>query len=309
MSTVSNPSISQLPDRIPELDSRTPSSAAPSSLGTFSILPREIRDEIYSHYLSKHHFRIEAQRFFHNLLSMYPETKVIVKVSTSIRQEFLAVLYREALFTFCDWTFDDTGAWDTWSSEDALIIDQLQKVECSTLLFLSREFRRVSDGEFEATNVLAKPAKLISCLARTDLLRTSCLIRLESLAPATILLMESPYFKAIRSMTRFKTLGLKMFFYKKDWDPESGVRYVECACWKKGSRKIVKRMISALTQDLGPSDATEYIDNHFFITSIEFSVKFHPHDYVNQKKKKTIRTFSSTSEGAGDESFTEVENR
>ncbi len=111
----------------------TPISTPLTPLGTLSLLPRELRDEIYSH-LCKHSFYFNSWPKYHSKWEskdVTPHHLSMSAVSKHIRHEFLPIVYAEAVFTILD---ECLLGECVWARHDIPFVDHIQNLELRTSL-------------------------------------------------------------------------------------------------------------------------------------------------------------------------------
>ncbi len=189
----------------------TPRTIPFTPLGTLSVLPRELREEIYSH-LCNHNFYFNSSR-------KYPHSKWQSKdvtahhlsmsaVSKHIRQEFLIIVYAEAVLIFRDECLLSDYV---WQRQNISFVDHIQNLELRTSLgdsycdYCGRH-RSVGDD-----NLPAKKAVPTLFFTGTRILRNTCVIQLEYCTPKEMaLLLRSPFFHAIKHLKNFKSVILQL---------------------------------------------------------------------------------------------------
>ncbi len=255
----------------------TPASTVATPLGTLATLPPELRNEIYKLLCSDAYYSISVHPRFPKLEipkrrqrtpRRLPNLKM-TGLSKSIRQEYLAVLHAEAIFTMPE---SQLYLGRDLARVDVPFVDQIQRVEiseypdelvrCDWLCH-----REGIDIHKENEKLLKKEAKSFSLFSGTGIPRNVCVVRLMIEKPKVILITQSPLFDAIRQLTEFKTLTLEIdgteihsvYHYYLSFASElhylggapSRMNYAGALC------VIAKSMKRALEPSLGPSVMSE----------------------------------------------------
>ena len=272
----------------PAVKSCVSGSTVPTSLGTLSILPRELRDEIYR-YLIRTKYYIDNRPF--QPRDEGGAIKVMLNMSKSIRQEILAVIAAEASFELLD---ASPGEMERWTREDILFIDQIQKIEYNKHTFMLR------GQDWRDRSLLA--AGPISPFVGQDVRRTSCVIKLGPLTPEAVSILESPFFKAIADLRGFKNVVLCLWAYPWDWCPEYVMKYLGGASYTDNAssfKKFVDRLSSTLEPSLGPGviSEAEVDDRKFFRDRRGWKVTSRPCDFILKQKKAKAELGTQDDEG------------
>ncbi len=261
----------------------TPASTVATPLGTLSTLPPELRDEIYKLLCSDAYYSISVHPKFLNLKipkrrqrtpRRLPELGMTV-LSKSIRQEYLAVLHAEAIFTMPE---SQLFLGRDLTRVDVPFVDQIQKVEISDYPddLVRCDYLCYNEGIniHEANEkLLEKEAKSFSLFIGTGIPRNVCVVRLVIETPKIILITQSPLFDAIRRLTEFQTLTLEIDgpeFHSDFYYYFSGALSV-----------MAESMKNALEPSLGPSVVSEERLQKF----IRWKIKFRPRDYLAKKTR------------------------
>ena len=282
----------------------TPKTIPFTPLGTLSVLPRELRDEIYSHHLYNHSFYFNSwQKYPHSKshckwlsTDVTPHRLSMSAVSKHIRQEFLIIVYAEAVFTIRDeYLLSDY----VWERHDIPFIDHIQNLELQTSLGDSYCWycrRHYSAGD---DNLPMKKAVPTLFFTGTRILRNTCVIQLESCTPKRLaLLLRSPFFHVIKQLTNFKSVTLQLVSEKGWWVQEDVDTYLE-QCYVDHAvqfRVLVDAISNALEPSLGPSVSSgprNPISNCWNLT-------FRPRDYLSKKKSLEAQLGAQKEEQAAD---------
>ncbi len=252
-------------------DPSIPAATVATPLGTLSRLPPELRDEIYRLLCSDTYYRVSIKKVrihrSHRPWSVrHHSDRNMTGLSKSIRQEYLAVLHAEAIFSIQE---SDFLEWTELTRDRIPFLDQVQKVEiidypdcavqCDWLYY-----REGDDIREENQKLVNKGAEPLSLFIGTGILRNNCIIRLIIEMPKAVLIIHSPFFDAIRRLTDFKTLTLEIDSFRDrclddEWSDEliyvgGGSSQMDHA----GAVNVIAgSMKGALEPSLGPSTMSE----------------------------------------------------
>lgn len=283
----------------PSLNPQTPASTTPTPLGTLSVLPRELRDEIYSHVCEREYeFGRFSDRLHRKWHSNGNTDLPMLTLSKTIREELLAVLHAEAVFSIRSARYFQNKA---WTRNDIPFIDHIQRVGLSTAVCaLSDEHCNESMLDLrEANEQLSKMrAEPTSFFAGTEVPRKTCVIEFILCTPKTMLILQSPLFDAIKHLTGFKTVTLKISSIREHWGPQDALIYIgEDTSFMDhavGFAAIIDAIGSALEPSLGPNVISEAI----VLQGIGWKITFHPRDYLSKQEKPEAGSGAQLEEAA-----------
>jgi len=263
-------------------------SAAVSPLGTLSILPRELRDEIYRLIVAgeerEHTFK-QKNEYKNRRLNGQSRKKwtgdlAILESSTPIRQEGLAMLYAQGYFRIYDYlTFQ-------YDRSDIPFVDHLSNIGLAFDVHIDDDAWlvecRILPEEFDDI-LCEKTAAPISFFTGTDTLRNSCVIRLTSCSPKLTLLLESPFFHAITQLTGFNSVTLAFHSDKGIWEPHVTNNDARIQLFPDFATMIVA-VSSTLELTLGAIHSadirTSDLDPVQYTGGLEWEVIFRPRDHL-----------------------------
>ena len=185
----------------------TPDCSSPTPFGTLSILPRELRDEIYRHLLNRqwpYYFSDDSpdediQKWMGNGLSMLSTCK-------TIREEFLTVLCSERFFLL-----------NHYSLSNKIQHSDIPFLYMISNVIIGLDVYPMSDHTDKFEPSITKPEP-ISFFNGTSVMRNVCLIELYGCMPRSLLsLLKSPLMHAMSELTGFKTVRLTFTTYKAIW--------------------------------------------------------------------------------------------
>ena len=232
-------------------------------------------------------------------------------LSKAIREEFLAVLFRKAVFVLKKIGRVRRTA---CKREQIPFIDQILNVGFVASLFLPGDLPiykaspALKDPRKAKKYMSKRSAKHVEHFTGTEVLRNSCSIELRSATPRVMPVLQSPMILAIKGLTGFKIVTLKLGTGVCRWsldrarmikggdltDAVYAVEFVEF-------RGIANAFRSALEPSLGPSTISEDCDKDF-----AWELTFRPRDYVANRNK--VEAMSSRSGDEGNASFPQVCN-
>ena len=235
--------------------------------------------------------------------------------SKSIRQEVLAVLHAEAIFSMQASHFD---GWEGLTRDDIPFIDQVQKVEIldypdRAVLSDGTCYREFYETREENKKLSKKGAEPLSLFIGTGVPRNICVVSLIIEKPKAILMIHSPFFDAIRRLTDFKTLTLEIesvrdthTFYD-NWSEDVELTYLggnSSQMDHAGAVNVIaESMKGALEPSLGPSTMSEerlekviprylgpsIMREERLEKAIRWEIEFHPREYLAKKAKSESR--------------------
>lgn len=279
----------------------------PTPLGILSILPRELRDEIYLY--------LHNQRFFfhspdsHQWRSRVRKILPAMRLSTAIRDEFLAIRCTDTVFDLSDWGSRGNGEIGGWTGTcergELLYLDRIQHVLYRVRLSLetynwargghfgSAEARRRDDERTRTRN-----AEPISFLTGTEVLRNSCLIPLSPFTPKLEYLLQSPFMNAVKGLIGFKTVTLETFLVRSFYLPDG----VDATNHATRLRAFMDALRATLEGSLGPGVISEVSKMRIESELVESKITFRPRDYY-ASKEKNLKSDSSAQADQGNESL------
>ena len=282
MPSTSDDLTSRVPPLEPSPDPHSTASSMPTPLGTLSTLPRELRDEIYG-YVHDH--------VYYTSVSMYDGGKwrslenkssglSMMKLSKAIRQEFLTVLYAQAVFVLEGFErFDGTA----WEREKIPCIDQIMNVRYiaslgSTVHMLIYDLNSTIRNGHHAKFIPERSAKPIEFFAGTEVMRKSCSIELSFTTPWDMHILQSPFINATKALTGFKIITLKLESCDGKYWGDNTQRYkgISNADDAIGLRAVANAIRSTLEPSLGPGVIIEDPDKVVCLDNISLNITFHP---------------------------------
>lgn len=266
-------------------------SKVPTPLGALSVLPRELRDEIYGHFCDKDYWFDDKSVLPGRTLSLgysdlWYSIRDIATLSTTIRREFLAILHADAVFNF--WVPIGEVP-KTWTRDDMPFCDQIKNVRWAISLWVMNDTYCMSHNmEYDHLNrrILGLTAG-VSLFTGADIARKSCVVELQSCTPRSILILRSPFFDGIKLLTGFMTVKIKLSSQRKDWCPEDALTYGggsrSFQDYAVGFRIFLDAVRTALEPSLGPDVVTEWNGGGRF--DFRWNLTFHPSDHVSGRQK------------------------
>ncbi len=236
-------------------------------LGTLSILPRELRDEIYRNVCNQ-----DGSYWFNTLQGHEPsdcrkwdiENLSMLQVCKVIRKEFLSVLCSEGVFEIsCHYN-------EIRSSDIPFVKD------ISNLCFVFN-LGMISSTSVKKSRLSTMEEGPVSFFTGTSVLRNKCVVEITWCTPNSLLILGSPLMAAMAQLTGFKTVEL-VFLTDADswlefgtpWDVKESFRNLKTC---PGFDTFVLRISKALERTLGPYTTGENLDKPQYWTQ---SVVFHP---------------------------------
>ena len=229
-------------------------------------------------------------------------------LSRSIRQEFLAILHAEDIFSIYDarYSYRDEEMWlfgkVSCTRDDIPFIDQIQNVEIHARLYAESDIycAKYKIDPHEANGYLStRGADPISFFAGKGILRNTCVLTLGCSTPKAILILQSPFFDAVRQLTDFRTLTLEVISSSFClWSHEDALAYlgldVSDSDRTVGVRMIANSMKRALEPSLGPSVIDEGLERPTFDI---WKIIFHPQDFISIEEKRNAKSSTEGDEG------------
>ena len=258
-------------------------------LGKLAILPRELRDQIYSHVRNRKYQMGSYQRgSYRKWRSVDGSNMPMVTFSNAMREEFLAVVCTEAVFRICDGYHYKSYCEDKpWTRNGIPLLDQIRNLEVSaTLGGASDQWYTAHRTDYAKMNRLlsGRNAEPTSFFTGTEVLRNSCAIKLHFCTSKTMLIMQSPFFDAIRHLTGFRTVSLELLSRKNQWWPKDALTYIgkdpSYADHTIGFRTTMDAIRNALEPTLGPSVVSENDTGQ----EIDWKMTFQPRDHQFKRK-------------------------
>ena len=226
-------------------------------------------------------------------------------VSKHIRQEFLIIVYAEAVFIIRDECL--LGDY-VWARHDIPFIDHIQNLELRTSLG-DPYCRCCGSYQFARDdNVPWKKAVPTLFFTETRILRNTCVIQLKSCTPKKLAsLLRSPFFHVTKQLQNFNSVMLQLVSGEGLWLQEDVLAYLgEGSSYTDYAVRfgvLVDAMSNALEPSLGPSVSCESRyrgDNSWNIT-------FRPRDHLSKKKSLEAQLGAQVEAQADD--FTVIEGK
>ena len=282
---------------VPRRESLT--SKLPTPLGALAILPRELRDEIYSCFCNhNYHFDGESvlpcrRRFPMGRSSIWYSIRDIVTLSTAIRREFLAILYANAVFEF---SVPIGEVSKTRTRNDMPFVDNMKNVRWILYLWIMSDTTCIKHNiPHEHLNRRISGLTLgVSHFAGADIFRKSCVVELQFCTPRAIQILQSPFFNGIKLLTGFMTVKIKLLAQRKDWCPKDALKNGgESESFRDraaGFTIFMNAVRTALEPSLGPSIVIGWKGKGPF--ELTWKLTFHPRDYVQSKMSEVSEVVS-----------------
>ena len=303
---------SQPPAPEPPPSPRPTASTTPTPLGTLSTLPRELRDEIYGHIHDHEYYTSnpmgEDCRKWRSRRNRSLGLPLMI-LSKAIREEFLAILFDKAVFVLRK-TGRARGA--ICKREQIPFIDQILNVGFVASLFLPGDMPihkaspMLKDPRKADKYMSKRSAKLVGFFTGTEVLRNNCSIELRSATPRVMPVLQSPMILAVKGLTGFKIVTLKLGTGVRRWSLDKArmvkggdLSDADYAAEFTEFRGMANAFRSALEPSLGPSAISEDCDKDF-----AWELTFRPRDYVANRNK--LKAISSRSGDEGNGSFPQV---
>ena len=238
----------------------TPKSSNFTPLGHFSLLPREIRDEIYSHICrqgSPFEFKDYDSSLCQHRRRWRGQGLSMLQVSRAIREEFSIVLFSKGVFRIWDSTCQPRTQYSKIP-----FMDQISNIEISLdLLHMFHEsesdpWRLLSLYKGDSPSSATDMGEM-SYFRVTSATRNICTVRLHRCGPKTLsLLLSSPVMHALSQLKNFKTVRLTYSSHASYWlEKGKTLRHAREAFNGKGTcpefSTLVLLMSRTLEQSLG----------------------------------------------------------
>ena len=253
------------------------------SLGLFSILPRELRDEIYGLVCKFYQFEPPYVASIYKrggFIKWYGCGLPMLQVSKAVREEFFLIFCSKGIFEFLNPMFVDKI-----QPIDIPFVDCISNIKIGTYL--------VPDGNgcydrYRGTFSL-KPEP-VSFFGGTSMTRNICMIELYNCGPRTLSgLLSSPLMHALSLLTGFKTVQLSFFTDMQQWlkwdAGESILNAVHDFGTCPGFDVLVIRISTALEPTLGAFTVTREMAPYKQVWQRWSShVTFHPQARIPKQK-------------------------
>ena len=228
-------------------------------------------------------------------------------VSKAIRQEFLSVLFGEAVFVLKDNV--ELILMPTWKRKEFPFMDQILNVRYKVPILPSRdmpkcvEYKMLRDRRKANEFMSERSATPLELVTGTEVLRNSCSIELESVTVRVMPVLGSPLIMAIKNLTGFKIVTVKFTMSAWRWWGEdtsiSKGGNLSDADFIEEFKGMANAFRSALKPSLGPSLISEGYDR-----GLTWELTFRPREHVANRNKVKVISSSSGDEGNG--SFPQV---
>ena len=283
------PSVAQ--DAVARMSTSPFNMNTPSPLGALSVLPREIRDEIYRNLFA------EKKYFWHNIMFSTIFTSPsdaeyavsVLRLSKAFNEEAIPIMYSEGTFCFRYALQEPT---EFVGQHDSIY--SMTKVEFFYDASLESElnFNHNEDLDWNLSRFYdCARAGSLDLFQGDTIVRDSIIIVLllcEFWGHAAMLI-ESPLFVALKQLTGFKAVTLRL-----------AIEEEECDAWPRPKlfrrlRPIIKAMSEFLEPTLGKSIVVSELpaddpDAWLLPSAAEvFEIVFHPQDHqtaVSRKKRE-----------------------
>ena len=235
--------------------------------GDLSYFPREIRDEIYRHVLPKKYMTFESScviRFvyYENDDWIWPKLSIL-RLSKAINEEATSIVYSEGTFEFrygYDWEHDGTRFQQHWNVD---FMNRIMNVDIST-----------SDNK-------GQPYAGTVQFFRGDVItRNSILIKLiYDHEDWSIKITTSPLFRALKQLTGFKTVTLRLM----------AVESYDAKNWEE---VVLEPLLTAVCKELEPTLGNSSARSKVVPTNWDIAIGrkqqeivFHPRDHLAKMSK------------------------
>ena len=310
--------VSMPPALEPPPSPHSTASNTPTPLGILSTLPRELRDEIYGHV---HDPTYLIYKYPHEMdfkwrsMNRHGDELLMITLSKAIHQEYLAILFEKAVFVLKNDIHSGGGFWE---SGQIPFIDQILNVRYDALLFQPgdipiSELSQILKDPRLAKKIMSERsiggAKPVEFFTGTEVLRNSCFLELYSAIPYVIPLLESPLIMAIKGLTGFKTVTLKLELGVLTWSRETSLMFngrgLSDAEYAEEFSGVANAFRGALEPSLGPSVGLgPIIIRDVFDIRLAWELTFRPQDYIANKNRAIAISSRLGDEGNG--SFAQV---
>ena len=279
----------------PTTSPHTAESTVPTSLGTLSVLPRELRDEIYKHVWGfRWHFFPNPSEFYRNRTSKHDSDLPMIKLSKATRHEFLTAFYAEVILSVHD---EESRGESTsprgemrYTPDDIAKFGKVQKLEVSAMLYSRSDhyYKRIGwDRLAENKRLSERRAEPLSFVAGVGGPRKTCGVILEIHTPKAILILQSPFFDAIKRLTNFRVVTLNVSSMKDfGWSRRDALEYLAGdSSWTKDTGGV-KTLVDAITSALEPALGPSILEKGTIDGGIRWKIEFHPRAFVSQKDRE-----------------------
>lgn len=240
-------------------------------LGTLSILPRELRNQIYSHVCSPSYYyttwydksRMTDRQIWYG----ESEDSLSLLVSKMMHAEYRSVLYSDGLFEIDRFAFSNKIQRNYMP-----FVNDICNV--SILLDLDHPYERRISPSYEGQRISSIRAEPVSYFTSGSRMRRKCRLELRNYSQNALLLLQSPLIRAISRLIGFKTVQLvfstKPKYWDKDMEPYESLK------------TIIHGISCALEPALG--SFTVHADSDEPYPWSQY-VKFHPHGHQIMKSR------------------------
>ena len=169
-------------------------SAKLTPLGTLSILPRELRDQIYSIYLHAHGLLYHPNAWLDDQTWCGKSSQglSIMRVSKAVHAELLSILCSKGLLKIDHFVF-------SLKKQPSHL--PVAKDVCNVSIFLDCAF-------FSPRSLSSVSGGSVCFFTGTSKMRNSCVLHFRRCTPKARLIRQSPLIHAISQLTAFKTVQL-----------------------------------------------------------------------------------------------------
>lgn len=271
-------------------------------LGDLSILPREIRDEIYQHVFSKTYRAFYSASIIRPASYDMPDRSSltdrepwsgsnlsILRLSKAIKDEAMPLLYSKA--TFCFYESLDEHECEKFLRRSNVDINDVANRMTNTKLFLDMTFDPQRDYPWIFYDFA--PAGPLQFFQETSITRKSILIGLTLDGPGCLAMKwkGTSLFRAIKQLSGFETVTLRLLTRSYNccpprWEAEATLEEWEnTGLWEKlyaGPKPLLAEMSDDLEFALGKrSTIGEFIVREFDPSRIgQCEITFHPKDHL-----------------------------
>lgn len=198
-----------------------------ASLGTLSILPRELRNQIYSHVCSPSYYyttwydisRLTDRQIWYG----DSEDSLSLLVSKTMHAEYRSVVYSEGFFEIDRFAFSDKI-----QRSYMPFVNDICNV--SIILDLDHPYERRISPSYEGQRISSIRAEPVSYFTSGLRLRRKCILELRNYSRNALLLLQSPLIRAISQLIAFKTVQLvfstKPKYWDKDMEPHESLKSI-----------------------------------------------------------------------------------
>ena len=266
----------------------TPNFAALAPLGTLSILPRELRDHIYSYVCNQAHPYCFVNNSRYGLRSKWRDCNYpMLRVCKAIREEFLAFVCSKRFFEISHLPF----GLETQRSDIPFLTDISKVIINLDLEYMSDDFKSwleedpsPSDGQTLLSAIKAEP---VSFFTGTSIMRKKCVLDLFDCRPTSLLtLLSSPLMHAMCQLTGFTTVQLDFSTNADHWLKKETPQHIRQTFYRRGTclgfDNMVLRIISALEPSLGSFSGSRFNKTRPWIQRVTFHPQDHPTKEVEE---------------------------